>query len=367
MIYGFLGRMAVGGGLRIIVVVALTLSCQAQVFPAQASDPQLAAVSSEQQSGEQASHRQISGSISGTIIDQSGAVLPGAQVRLTAGEAINHPQQVLTDDKGQFTFAGVSPGSFELTITSAGFAAQTFSGVLHAGEIQQLSPIMLNIAEARTTVQAVLPQAEVAEEQMRVEEKQRVLGIVPDFYISYVPNAAPLNARQKFNLAWKSAIDPFTFVVAGGIAGIQQAQNHFSAYGQELGGYAKRFGAGYADTVTATFIADAALASLFKQDPRYFYKGTGSKQSRALYAIANAVICKGDNGHWQPNYSRVLGHLAAAGASNLYYPANDRNNAALTFENAAIGIGGSAVANLLQEFLARRFTPKAAKQDPGIP
>ncbi len=343
----------------VVVTVAWTHSCLAQVSPQFGAHPQFLAISSgEQKPGQQAS-------VSGTVIDQSGAVVSGAQVRLTQGETMS--KEVLSDGAGRFTFTDVSSGAFELTITSASFAPQTFFGVVHSGEIQQIPPITLNIAEARTTVQAELPQVEVAEEQMKIEEKQRVLGIVPDFYISYVPNAAPLNARQKFNLAWKSAIDPFTFVVAGGIAGIQQAQNHFSAYGQEIGGYAKRFGAGYADTVTATFIADAALASLFKQDPRYFYKGTGSKQSRALYAIANAVICKGDNGHWQPNYSRVLGHLAAAGASNLYYPANDRNNAALTFENAAIGIGGSAVANLLQEFLARRFTPKAAKQDPGIP
>jgi Putative transposase len=44
------------------------------------------------------------------------------------------------------------------------FATQTFSGVLHAGEIQTVPPKMLSVAATRTTVQVGLPQAEVAEE-----------------------------------------------------------------------------------------------------------------------------------------------------------------------------------------------------------
>ena len=153
----------------------------------------------------------------------------------------------------------------------------------------------------------------------------------------------------------------------GGAAGIEQAENEFSGYGQGAQGYAKRFGAGYADTVSGTFIGGAILPSLLKQDPRYFYKGTGSKRARALYAIANAFICKGDNGRWQPNYSNVLGSLAAGGISNLYYPALDRDGAELTFENAALGLGASAVANLLQEFVIRKFTPKVPNRPNPVP
>ena len=84
-------------------------------------------------------------------------------------------------------------------------------------------------------------------------------------------------------------------------------------------------------------IGGAILPSLFKQDPRYFYKGTGRITSRAMYAIANSVICKGDNGRWQPNYSGILGGIAAGGISNLYYPASDRSGVELTFDNALIG------------------------------
>jgi len=217
-----------------------------------------------------------------------------------------------------------------------------------------------------TEVRVELSPVELAQEQMKDEEKQRVLGFIPNFYVTYVPNAAPLNTRQKFELAWKSTIDPVTFGITGAVAGYQQANNQFSGYGQGAQGYAKRYGASYADVVTSTFIGGAILPSLFKQDPRYFYKGTGSVRSRVLYAIANSVICKGDNGHWQANYSAILGSLAAGGISNLYYPAGDRG-AGLTFENTGIGIGGTAAANLLQEFVLRKLSTHVPNNAPATP
>jgi hypothetical protein len=316
--------------------------------------------------GEQLPGQQLSGSISGTVVDGSGAVVAGARVRLTR-EDQSPDQEVLSGDGGQFSFANIAPGPFHLTITSAGFATQTSSGILHSAEDCTLPKTALAVATAVTDVEVELSQTEVAEEEIKIEEKQRVLGVIPNFYVSYDPNAVSLTSKQKFKLAWKMIVDPVTLVLVGGIAGVEQAQNDFSGYGQGAQGYGKRFGAGYADTITGTFIGSAILPSLLKQDPRYFYKGSGSKRSRILYAIANAVICKGDNGRWQANYSNILGSLAAGGISNLYYPAQDRNGAGLTFENAAIGIGASAAANLLQEFLIRKLTPKVPSDAPAKP
>jgi hypothetical protein len=103
-------------------------------------------------------------------------------------------------------------------------------------------------------------------------------------------------------------------------------------------------------------IGGALLPSLLHQDPRYFYKGTGSVTSRALYAISTVVICKGDNGKWQPNYSNVLGNLAAAGISNAYYPSTDRDNARVTIDNALIGTASGAIGSLIQEFLLKKIS-----------
>jgi hypothetical protein len=294
------------------------------------------------------------GAIRGTVVDPNGTAVAGARVKLTRQDQSANQEAQASDD-GQYSFANIAPGPFQLSISAEGFATQTSAGILHSGENVVVPQITLALATEVTEVRVELSPIELAQEQIKDQEKQRVLGFIPNFYVTYVPNAAPLNTRQKFELAWKSTLDPVTFGITGAIAGIQQANNQFSGYGQGAQGYAKRYGASYADVVTNTFIGGAILPSLLKQDPRYFYKGTGSKRSRILYAIANSVICKGDNGHWQANYSTLIGGLAAGGISNLYYPASDRG-AGLTFENAAIGIGATAAANILQEFVIRKLS-----------
>jgi len=315
---------------------------------------------------QQPSDPQSPGNISGTIVDATGASVVGARVRLISKDQ-SVRQEVLSGENGEFSFTNVTPGRFQITVESAGFAVGTCSGVLQPGQSFRVSRIELVVASPVTQVQVMPSRAEVAEDEIKEEEKQRVLGFVPNFYVSYIPNAVPLTSKQKFELAWKTSVDPVTFGISAAIGGIQQAQDDFSGYGQGAQGYAKRFGASYADGVTSTFIGGAILPSLLKQDPRYFYRGSGSKRSRVLYAIANAFICKGDDGHWQPNYSSILGNLAAGGISNLYYPASDREGAELTLENTLIGIGATAATNILQEFVIRRLTPKIASHSSSNP
>ena len=276
-------------------------------------------------------------------------------------------QEVLSGDDGQFSFVNIAPGPFEITVASELFTTQKTPGILHPGETLVLPQIVFTLATEVTQVQVVVPRIEIAAEELKVEEQQRVFGVIPNFYVSYIPNAAPLASKQKFQLAWRTTIDPINFAITGVIAGVQQADNTFSGYGQGAQGYGKRYGASYADFVTGTFIGSAILPSLLRQDPRYFYKGTGSVRSRVLYALANSVICKGDNGHWQPNYSSILGSLAAGGVSNLYYPAQNRDGATLTVENTLIGIGESAATNLLQEFVIRKLTPNTPHSQTTTP
>jgi Carboxypeptidase regulatory-like domain len=308
----------------------------------------------------------LSASISGTIVDPSRAAIAGAHVKLSR-EDRSPDQEALSGDDGQFSFANIAPGPFQLTVTLQGFAAQACSGTLQPGESYTVPEIAMALATEVTEVRVVVSRTEVAEDQIKTQEKQRVLGVVPNFYVTYEHNAVSLSPKQKFELAWKTTLDPVNFGVTGAIAGIQQAQNDFSGYGQGAQGYAKRYGASYADFVVSTYIGGAMLPSLLKQDPRYFYKGSGSKRSRALYAIANSVICKGDNGRWQANYSSIIGSLAAGGISNLYYPAENRDGLQLTFENALIGIGESAAVNLLQEFMIRKLTRNVPNQAAATP
>jgi Carboxypeptidase regulatory-like domain len=298
------------------------------------------------------------GSIHGVVTNHDGAVYEGVHITLTPTSLAAPAKTATSDNNGRFQFTDVPSGPFQLTIASEGFATKIIPGLLHPGESFEAPAIVLAFATATSEVQVTASQVEVAEAQLKDEEQQRVFGVIPNFYVVYAPNAPPLNPRQKFHLAWRSSIDPVTFLATGFFAGIEQATNEFSGYGQGAQGYAKRFGANYADGFISTMIGSAILPSLLKQDPRYFYKGTGTTRSRVLYALANSVICKGDSGKWQVNYSGLLGNLAAGGISNLYYPASDRNGVSLTFENLGLGVAGSAVQNLFQEFLVRKLTPK---------
>lgn len=301
-----------------------------------------------------------SGYIGGTVLDQTGSVRVGATVRLKQnGQTLE--QEVTSGSNGQFLFANVSPGPFLLTVTSSGFTTQEISAALRPGETFLVPPIKLAIEAAVTKVRVNVPplsSIELADIQIEEQEKQRVLGVIPNFYVTYDHDAVPLNSTQKFRLAWKTTLDPFTLVGVGALAGIEQATNSFEGYGQGAEGYFKRFGASYTDVVTGTFIGSAILPSLLKQDPRYFYKGTGSTQYRLLYALASPVICKGDNLRWQPNYSNVAGAFASAGISYLYYPKSDRNGVGLVVQNSLIRIGELAFEGVLQEFLIRRLTPR---------
>jgi hypothetical protein len=299
-------------------------------------------------------------SIRGVVTGSDGTVYEGVHVALeltVADDPVEATQE--TDSVGAFDFANLPAGGFKITVSSAGFVTQEIRGELEAGETFDARAIVLPMASAASFVRvSAESQAELAEEQISIEEKQRVLGLFPNYYVSYDRQPMPLTAGQKYRLALRTSIDPITWMMTGSVAGMEQASNTFAGYGQGAQGYAKRFGADYGDMFTSTMLSGAVFPAVLRQDPRYFYKGTGSVMSRAMYAIANAVICKGDNGHWQPNYSGILGGVASGGISNLYYPRSDRSGIEVTFVNAGIGTAQGAVQNLLQEFLVRRLTPR---------
>jgi hypothetical protein len=301
------------------------------------------------------------GIINGTIVDDTGAAIASARITLSHDDGFVPAVDVLSGADGQFSFSNVPPGQFRLTVSVPGFADQTVSRILATGEISNLPPIRMTLALSALAVDVTATRVELAQRQIEAQEQQRLLGVVPNFFVSYDLAALPLTAKQKFELTGKARLDPVQFGVVGIVAGVQQARNAFSGFGDGAEGYAKRYAAAYATVLTRSLLTQALLPSLFKQDPRYFYKGTGPWTSRMVYALSSAVIAKGDNGRWQPDYSGILGSFAAGALSNLYYPAEDRKGVRLTLENTAIGIAGLAAGRLAQEFLFKKVTSHSRK------
>jgi hypothetical protein len=189
-----------------------------------------------------------------------------------------------------------------------------------------------------------------AEEEIRQEEHQRVLGMVPDFGTSYVSNAVSLTAGQKMQLAFRSAVDPAQFGIAALVAGWGEASDSDSGFPWGPSGFGERFGAKYLDAFDGGMIGGGILPSLFHQDPRYFRLGHGSTTHRLLYAISTSFICKHDNtGRWEPNYSNVLGNIASGALSNLYYP-NADSGIGLTIGNGMVVTAEGAAGGVFEEF-----------------
>ena len=303
-------------------------------------------------------------SVSGIVADTDGSAVPNAHIVLENAES-HAILTVTSDGHGVFSFAPVAEGRYVVRIDAPAFASWKIKDILvvHEGEAVNMPEVQLGVEAITTTVSAISLE-DLAEQQITVEEHQRILGVLPNFYVSYLPDAAPLTRRQKFKLALHVSADPMTYFTTGVTAGVEQWQGDFSGYGQEFSGYAKRYGATYGDRLSSTMLGAALLPSLLHQDPRYFYRGHGPIVVRALYAISTVVVCKGDNGHWQPNYSNILGNLGAAGISTLYYPSSDRHSVQVTVTNTLLGIAEGGFGTLFQEFLLRHLTHGAPPKAP---
>lgn len=299
------------------------------------------------------------GIIVGTVVDINNDAIPGATVTLESSPP-KTPRTVMSNDKGFFEFNDVEPETYHVKIAAEGFADWTSPEVaLKPGQYVILEGTKLRIPTAFTSVTVGYSAEEAATEEVKLEEKQRIFGFIPNFYVSYDQNAAPLTAKLKFQLAAKVSFDPITFVGVGIAAAAEQAGNHPN-YPQGWKGFGERYGAAYTNGFTDIMIGGAILPSLLHQDPRYFYQGTGTTKSRILHAVSSPFVTRGDNGRPQPNYSTIGGDLASAAISNAYYPASNRG-VGLLLGNFLIGTGQRAAANLAQEFILRRVTHKGAR------
>ena len=298
---------------------------------------------------------QRTGSIAATVVDPNDETVAGATVVLQ-GPAPGDRYTTVSTEAGFFEFHDVKPGTpYRVTVRAAGFATWASPSVeIGPSEYKLITGCKLRLADVETSVNVGYSSVEVATEQVAMQEKQRVLGIVPNFYVNYDRKPEPLTSRLKFQLAAKVAADPVTAIGVGLVAGIRQAADSPNLQ-QGAKGYGQRYGLTAANGMTSLVIGGAILPSLLHQDPRYFYQGEGTKKSRILHALSYPFICPSDNGRIQPNYSSLGGDLASAALSNAYYPQSDRG-ASLVLGNLAIGIAEHMAGALAQEFLLHRFT-----------
>jgi hypothetical protein len=293
--------------------------------------------------------------IVGTVTDVNGDTMSDATVVLKGPDGRDE-RTVLSSASGFFEFRDLEPEvSYQIVVRAKDFADWTSPAItLNPGQFKILAGIQMRIEIERTAVQVTYNPVEAATEQFKAEEKQRLFGVLPNFYVAYDQDAEPLTTAMKFKLALRVSTDPVT---AGGVflvASAKQAANS-PRYGQGWGPYGERIGATAADGFSDIMIGGAILPSLLHQDPRYFYQGTGTTGSRIRHAVFSPFVARGDNGRWQPNYSSLGGDLASSALANLYYPQSNRG-VGLVFGQFAIGTAERIGASVAQEFLFGKFT-----------
>jgi Carboxypeptidase regulatory-like domain len=296
------------------------------------------------------------GSILGTVVDSNNDTISNATVVLQ--KPVGDPLTVVTKDDGSFAFHDVTPGiAYPITVAAKGFAEWSSSVTVEPGQEKTVTDVTLHILAVQRAVTVTYSSKEVAAQQLKAEEQQRVLRFIPNLYVTYEPHPEPLTTKMKFHLAYKDLTHPVFFVRVAGWAGVQQARDNPDEWRQGAQGYGKRLGAGFADATTGSLITNAILPSLLHQDPRYFYQGTGTTWSRARHAMLAPFVCKGDNGATQPNYSEWGGSLIGYSISTAYYPSSSRT-AGHVFENFGIDMGLHIASSLAQEFILDKFTSK---------
>ena len=302
------------------------------------------------------------GSISGTVLDVNGDLVPGALVRLECPSPCDNRTET-ANDSAAFDFRHLKlEVPYQVRITVNGFEDWTAPAIVLTPDrsVFLVTGIKLKIADPSTTVTVYGSTDQIAVEQVHLAEQQRVLGFIPNFYVVYdSENAVPLTTKLKFQLATRVSVDPITVAGVAFMAGVRQTA-HSPDYVLGAEGYGQRFGAEAADGISDILIGGAILPSILHQDPRYFYQGTGTTRSRLGHALSSPFVCKGDNGRWQPNYSSMGGDLAASALMNTYYPQSNRG-AGLVFGQFAINTAERELSGIVQEFVLRKLTPHAQK------
>jgi hypothetical protein len=233
-----------------------------------------------------------------------------------------------------------------------------------SGSASQIDTAQQTPASPAAESEAEKSQHDQAQEQLQQQMHQRVMGVMATFNTTTNRNALPLSPGQKFQLFFKSSTDPWPFLLAGAVAGIGQAEDSYSEWGQGAEGYAKRFGAAYSDAFIGNFFGNAVLPVMLHEDPRYFQKGTGSLTTRFLWAASSTVWCKRDKGGWGPNYANVGGNLIGAAIARVYYPASERTVSDTINDGLTVSVEGIVGAELIEFWpdVVRHYKRKHAEK-----
>jgi hypothetical protein len=94
----------------------------------------------------------ISGDIVGTVVDKSSAAIPNATV-VAVNVATNFKSSVTTNTQGEYRFANLPSGTYDITATASGFSGKTLKGFVLELNKTATARLALDVAQVATTVE----------------------------------------------------------------------------------------------------------------------------------------------------------------------------------------------------------------------
>jgi outer membrane receptor protein involved in Fe transport len=169
--------------------------------------------------------QEVTGSISGTITDPSGAVIKGATVILTDVDRNVVVRKLTSNDAGFYTAQSLPLGGYKVSISDPGFGGQTVSGiVLHANDTLTINGSLKPGADENVTVSAeqtainletaaqstVIEGTQVRELALSTRNYEQLVGLQPGVAYSggdqiYIGNSNPVGTTNVVNFSVNGA------------------------------------------------------------------------------------------------------------------------------------------------------------------
>jgi hypothetical protein len=206
-----------------------------------------------------------------------------------------------------------------------------------------------NSAAAPTAEHAVTTPAPQEPAEIPQTIDKRVFGVLPNYRTAdgSLP-FSPISSGRKLTIAAKDSFDWPVYITSALFCTLYQLENQNPSFGQGMAGYGRRYGTALADQVIGNMMTEGFMPILFREDPRYFRRGDGSKKSRAFYALTRIFVTKTDSGRTTFNFAEVVGNSAATAISNAYYP--DTRTVHDNAERLGVALATDAFSQVAKEF-----------------
>ncbi|HVO56817.1 MAG TPA: carboxypeptidase regulatory-like domain-containing protein [Dongiaceae bacterium] len=226
--------------------------------------------------------------------DPSGAVVPGAEISVTAASLVGS-KQVLTDSSGYYRFANLPPGTYTITVAAKGFATVKREVLLEVGHLPTVD-FALEVGSGSTVVEvsAASPQIDVTTNVTTTNVTEDVIENIPhgrsfQSVIQFAP------AARNEPLMGNSGISNGTGSIAPGngsnggdhgfsVAGGSDSENSYLVEGQETANLA----GGFSHTqVPFDFVQEVEIKN----------SGVEAEHGGALGGVVNVIMKKGTNAY----------------------------------------------------------------------